>query len=146
MARSGGRSGGRPSAPRAAPSSQQQRGAHTAAAYPPAPAYGARAPPAQAAQPQQPGMIAQMAATAGSVAIGSTIGHGLSNMLFGGRSEAPAPVDQAQPLPQQQANPMGKACEVQAKELTRCLEVGDVQTCGWYLDQLKACSAAAAPY
>jgi hypothetical protein len=33
-------------------------------------------------------MMAQMAATAGSVAIGSTIGHGLSNMLFGGGGQA----------------------------------------------------------
>ncbi|KZO94125.1 hypothetical protein CALVIDRAFT_517652 [Calocera viscosa TUFC12733] len=90
-------------------------------------------------------MMAQMAATAGSVAIGSTIGHGLSSMLFGGSSEA-APVEQAQPVPQQQANQMGRSCEIPAKELTRCLEVGDIQTCTWYLDQLKACQAAAAPY
>lgn len=55
-----------------------------------------------------------MAATAGSVAVGSTIGHGLSNMLFGGRSEAaPEPVAQAQPVAQQNAQAM--SCDVQAK-------------------------------
>lgn len=41
-------------------------------------------------------MMAQMAATAGSVAVGSTIGHGISSMLFGGRGEAAAPAANAQ--------------------------------------------------
>jgi coiled-coil-helix-coiled-coil-helix domain-containing protein 2 len=64
-------------------------------------------------------MMAQMAATAGSVAIGSTIGHGLSNMLFGGsssHSEAPAPVAAA-PVDQQSTMQQGRgmSCEVQAK-------------------------------
>jgi coiled-coil-helix-coiled-coil-helix domain-containing protein 2 len=47
-------------------------------------------------------MFAQMAATAGSVAVGSTIGHGISSMLFGGGNAA-APEAQAPPV-QQQAN------------------------------------------
>jgi len=85
-------------------------------------------------------MFAQMAATAGSVAAGSVIGHGVSNMLFGGRSgEAAAPASQqtAAPAPH---------CEVQAKEFSRCLEAADVQTCNWFLEQLKACQAAAKGY
>ncbi|KAF8591003.1 hypothetical protein K439DRAFT_1328210, partial [Ramaria rubella] len=98
-----------------------------------------------AATGQQPGMIAQMAATAGSVAIGSTIGHGLSSMLFGGSSSAAAPVEQA-PQPVQQQQSQGINCEVQAKDFTRCLEAADVQTCSWYLEQLKACQSAARPY
>lgn len=61
-------------------------------------------------------MIAQMAATAGSVAIGSTIGHGLSSMLFGGGGQA-APAQEAPasgpPVQQQQAS--GISCEPQAK-------------------------------
>jgi hypothetical protein len=61
-------------------------------------------------------MIAQMAATAGSVAIGSTIGHGLSNMLFGGRGEAPAPEQQQAPAqPQQSQYQSGLSCDVPAK-------------------------------
>lgn len=57
-------------------------------------------------------MIAQMAATAGSVAIGSTIGHGISSMLFGGRSAEPVPQPvQAAPVQQQAA----VSCEIQAK-------------------------------
>lgn len=53
-------------------------------------------------------MLAQMAATAGSVAVGSTIGHGISNMLFGGRGEAAAPAAQ------QTTNASG-SCEFQTK-------------------------------
>ena len=60
-------------------------------------------------------MIAQMAATAGSVAIGSTIGHGLSSMLFGGSSAASSePAQQAAAAPVQQQN-QGISCEIQAK-------------------------------
>jgi len=78
----------------------------------------APAPPVQAQQGQtkEPGMMAQMAATAGSVAVGSTIGHGLSSMLFGGGGAAP-PVEQQQqpPTQQQQGYQQGMICEVQAK-------------------------------
>ncbi|OSX60886.1 hypothetical protein POSPLADRAFT_1146211, partial [Postia placenta MAD-698-R-SB12] len=101
------------------------------------------------AQTQQPGMLAQMAATAGSVAVGSTIGHGLSSMLFGGSSSAaPAPEAQAQPVQQQayQSQSQGISCEVQAKDFTMCLEKADLPSCTWYLEQLKACQAAAAPF
>ncbi|KAJ3567278.1 hypothetical protein NP233_g6471 [Leucocoprinus birnbaumii] len=92
-------------------------------------------------------MLAQMAATAGSVAVGSTIGHGLSSMLFGGGGQA-APAQEAPaaapPVQQQQAS--GINCEAQAKEFTKCLEKADLPSCTWYLEQLKACQAAAAPY
>ena len=102
-------------------------------------------------------MLAQMAATAGSVAVGSTIGHGLSSMLFGGRSAEPAaeaPVAQAAPVQQNAAI----SCDVQAKrecqlnfgwicvllfmlaEFTQCLEKADLPSCTWYLEQLKAVS------
>ncbi|KAG8737017.1 hypothetical protein FRC12_017309 [Ceratobasidium sp. 428] len=125
----------------------QTRQASTAA-YPgtaPPPGYA----PAQARpQERQPGFLAQMAATAGSVAVGSTVGHGLSSMLFGGRSEAPPPAEYQQPVQQQQYQQRnsGISCDFQAKEFTKCLETGDVNTCGWYLEQLKACQAAARPY
>ncbi|KZT01245.1 uncharacterized protein LAESUDRAFT_664373 [Laetiporus sulphureus 93-53] len=96
-------------------------------------------------------MLSQMAATAGSVAVGSTIGHGLSHMLFGGSSAAPAP--EAQALPAQEAQTyaqtyqsQGISCEIQAKDFTKCLEKADLPSCTWYLEQLKACQAAAAPY
>lgn len=64
-------------------------------------------------------MLAQMAATAGSVAVGSTIGHGLSSMLFGGSSsaapEAAPPVAQSAPVQQQTYQTQGISCEGQAK-------------------------------
>jgi hypothetical protein len=59
-------------------------------------------------------MMAQMAATAGSVAVGSTIGHGISSMLFGGGGSAAAPEAQAPPVQQQQYQ-SNISCEVQAK-------------------------------
>ncbi|TFK67851.1 hypothetical protein BDN72DRAFT_770200 [Pluteus cervinus] len=89
-------------------------------------------------------MLAQMAATAGSVAIGSTIGHGLSHMLFGGNS-TPAEAQAQAPPVQQQAQSAGQ-CEVQAKDFTKCMEVADFQSCSYYLEQLKACQAAAANF
>ena len=100
-----------------------------------------------------------MAATAGSVAVGSTIGHGLSSMLFGGSSNASAPVEaQAPPVQQQQGYQANGFCEDKAKGLSssyvlrscrfgslknsidfsKCLEKADLQSCGWYFDQLKA--------
>ncbi|KIK38855.1 hypothetical protein CY34DRAFT_90274 [Suillus luteus UH-Slu-Lm8-n1] len=117
---------------------------------PPAAAHGnpahAPAPPVPAQTSSGPGLMAQMAATAGSVAVGSTIGHGISSMLFGSSSSA-APAESAAPVQQQQAyQTTGAACEVQAKEFTKCLDKADLQSCSWYLDQLKACQAAAAPY
>ncbi|KAF7351242.1 hypothetical protein MSAN_01555700 [Mycena sanguinolenta] len=136
------------SSSRAAPA--QTRSATTAAAPPAgyaparAPAPPANAPPAAAAgADKQPGMLAQMAATAGSVAIGSTIGHGLSSMLFGGGGQA-AEAPPAQQQQQQQA--AGVSCEIPAKNFTMCLEKADMQSCSYYLEQLKACQAAAAPY
>ncbi|CCO31218.1 Mitochondrial intermembrane space cysteine motif-containing protein MIC17 OS=Saccharomyces cerevisiae (strain ATCC 204508 / S288c) GN=MIC17 PE=1 SV=1 [Rhizoctonia solani AG-1 IB] len=127
-------------------SSGQTRQASTAAYPPQAQSYGGAYPQQAQAQQRQPGLLAQMAATASSVAVGSTVGHGLSNMLFGGRSEAP--VEQQQAPPQQQYAPQnsGLSCDFQAKEFTKCMENGDINTCGWYLDQLKACQAAARPY
>jgi len=105
-------------------------------------------------------MLAQMAATAGSIAVGSTIGHGISHMLFGGSNEAAAPPAQAAaPVQHQQQYSSGVSCEAQAKgmhspvpdsnaesphflntEFTKCLEKADLQSCSYYLDQLKAVS------
>lgn len=122
------RSSARP-APRPAP--PQSRSASTATApaghrpnpaTAPTPAAGASAP----TQTGQPGMMAQMAATAGSVAIGSTIGHGLSSMLFGGSSSPPVEQQQQAAQTQAPAQGSGLSCELQAKgsseEITRDAE------------------------
>lgn len=57
-----------------------------------------------------------MAATGGSVAVGSTIGHGLSSMLFGGSSLTPAAPVPATDMTLAAPGGYGRAnCEVQAK-------------------------------
>lgn len=82
-----------------------------------------------AQQSRGPGLFGQMASTAAGVAVGSTVGHGLSNMLFGGSSSAPA--EQAQQAPPQaydqgayasQQQNMGASCEQQSKDFIKCLE------------------------
>ncbi|KAF7325764.1 Chch domain protein [Mycena kentingensis (nom. inval.)] len=89
----------------------------------------------------QPGMLAQMASTAASVAVGSTIGHGLSNMLFGGQAAAPV-AEQTQAAPTQGV----MNCQKSAEDFTLCLEKADLNSCSYFLEQLKACQAAAKPY
>ena len=101
---------------------QQQR-------YQQPPQAHAQQPPAMAQQQQRsPGLFGQMASTAAGVAVGSTMGHGLSNMLFGGGS---APAEQAQQPAQaydqgayagQQQQNMGVSCEQQSKDFIKCLE------------------------
>lgn len=106
-----------------------------------------------------------MASTAAGVAVGSTVGHGLSNMIFGGGSAAAsdvqAPVDNYSGQVQG-----GAACDIQSKggsphgflrliltdlfpsDFLRCLEAtgNNIDSCAYYLDQLKACQAAARSY
>ncbi|CCC71460.1 hypothetical protein NCAS_0H01500 [Naumovozyma castellii] len=139
----------------------QRRSASTAAISRPAPpasnAYSQ--PPAASAgagagaQPRQPGMFAQMASTAAGVAVGSTVGHAVSGLLFGGGS-APA----EQPVQQQAMDPYAsqrtldqepaQSCDGAAKSFTKCLDEnnGNFQICDYYLQQLKACQEAARQY
>ncbi|KAJ2994152.1 hypothetical protein NUW54_g7602 [Trametes sanguinea] len=56
-----------------------------------------------------------------------------------------APETPAAPV-QHQQQAQGINCEVQAKEFTKCLEHADLPSCSWYLEQLKACQAAASQY
>ncbi|GAA6002199.1 Mix17p [Rhodotorula paludigena] len=149
----------RPAArPAPAPAPQQTRGAHTAAAPPAYQQQHHAAPPAHHAPPAPaqsagPGLFGQMASTAAGVAVGSTVGHGLSSMLFGGggsshQQEVAAPNQPVEQQTYQQAT-MGGACEVQAKDFVSCLNAtgNDAQNaCSYYLEQLKACQAAARPY
>ncbi|KGQ06571.1 intermembrane space cysteine motif-containing protein MIC17 [Beauveria bassiana D1-5] len=109
------------------------------------------APPQQyqqaPAQSQGPGLFGQMASTAAGVAIGSSVGHALGGLFGGGGSSEPAPqqvqAQQQQPQQQQMNN-----CAGAATNFTKCMDDngGNMQICNWYLEQLKACQAAAAPY
>jgi len=117
------RSSARPAPRPASNPPPQSRGAHTAATpYQSHTANPTQSPPVphQTTTTQQssgPGMLAQMAATAGSVAVGSTIGHGISSMLFGGGGGNSQPVEQSPPVQQQQQTfqQSGTSCETQAR-------------------------------
>ncbi|PSK34917.1 Mitochondrial intermembrane space cysteine motif-containing protein MIX17 [Elsinoe australis] len=133
--------------PRPAP--QQTRPSSTAA-HPPA---QQQAPPAQGSQ--GPGLFGQMASTAAGVAVGSSIGHAVGGW-FGGGSSAPA--EQASQVPADNTyNSTGMqssqyqaqgACANDVNQFRKCMDdnQGSLTICGWYLDQLKACQAAAGQY
>ncbi|RVD90159.1 uncharacterized protein DFL_001135 [Arthrobotrys flagrans] len=144
--RGGARPAARPAAPPRRPAVQQQTRPATTMA---APAQTHAAPPATAAQApsQSPGLFGQMASTAAGVAVGSTVGHvlgaGITGM-FGGSSDAPAA---AAPVAPATTNTYGDVtsgnCAADAKAFTSCLEAtnNDMNSCSYYLDQLKACQA-----
>ncbi|WVR05487.1 hypothetical protein IAU60_002503 [Kwoniella sp. DSM 27419] len=147
--RSSARPAARPAASSSHPQQQQTRSASTAA-YPqhaPAQAYPQQHAGAAAGQQRQPGLLASAASTMGGAMAGSVVGHGISNMLFGGSRPAEAAPAQAQAAPMDQQQ-FGQSCDIQAKDFTKCLEAtnGDMQSCGYYLEALKACQAAARPY
>lgn len=67
-------------------------------------------------------------------------------MFFGGGGHAePMPAEAAPPAqPYDQQQQTGISCEVQSKDFVNCLEkTNDMNACAYYLEQLKACQAAA---
>ncbi|KAI1106002.1 hypothetical protein F4804DRAFT_302598 [Jackrogersella minutella] len=133
----------RPTVPARAPAPQQTRPATT---YAPgqqhAPAPAAAAPQAS----QGPGLFGQMASTAAGVAVGSSIGHAIGGM-FGG-SSAPAEAAPQQQVNTQDQSQWGNNCQGATQAFTKCMDdqQGNMQICGWYLEQLKACQSAASQY
>ena len=86
------------------------------------------------------------------VAVGSSIGHAIGG-FFGGGGSAPAEAQQQQVAAQgydgQQMQQQGAgACEVDIRNFTTCMNEnrGDMNICGWYMEQLKACQQAARTY
>jgi len=102
--------------------------------------------PAHAPQPQaqQPGFFGNMMSTAAGVGMGSVVGHGISNALFGSSSES-GPVDSQAPASgdynQQSGSPA--SCDAQSKDFLACLNAtgNDMNSCSFYLEQLKACQS-----
>ncbi|KAI2610443.1 hypothetical protein GGR54DRAFT_376051 [Hypoxylon sp. NC1633] len=136
----------RPTVPSRAPAPQQSR---PAATYAPAQTAQQHAPTAAAPQASQgPGLFGQMASTAAGVAVGSSIGHAIGG-FFGGGSSAPAEAaPQHVEAQQQQQQQWGNNCQGATQTFTKCMDDnnGNMQICGWYLEQLKACQAAASQY
>jgi len=90
-----------------------------------------------------------MASTAMGVAVGSTIGHALGGMFGGGSSSTPTEQVQADANYAQSSNYQApKVCENDVNAFRKCMDdnQGSLTICGWYLDQLKACQAAASQY
>ncbi|OAL05630.1 hypothetical protein IQ06DRAFT_289742 [Phaeosphaeriaceae sp. SRC1lsM3a] len=147
----GGAAPRRPTVPTAKPATApQQRSASTAAAPP------QQAPPmqqqAQAPTPQGPGLFGQMASTAAGVAVGSSIGHAVGGFFSGGSSAPAEATPQNTDFAQQHQNTAQMqstgACANDVNQFRKCMDEnqGSLTICGWYLDQLKACQAAAGQY
>lgn len=89
------------------------------------------------------------------VAVGSSIGHAIGG-FFGGSSNAPAETQHAENAVASQSNDAGyqannwgsRSCESDARTFTKCLDenAGNMQICGWYLDQLVGFSALQLKY
>ncbi|XP_014245210.1 coiled-coil-helix-coiled-coil-helix domain-containing protein 10, mitochondrial isoform X2 [Cimex lectularius] len=115
--------------------------------HPPAPVASQPPPMVAQQQPKQPGLFGQMAATAGGVAVGSTIGHvvgaGLTGMLGGGGSSdhaaaaAPAPVQQASNTGAQE--PTGP-CAWEIKQFLQCAQQqSDLSLCQGFNEAIRQC-------
>ena len=105
-----------------------------------------------------------MAATAGGVAVGSVVGHGMSSMLFGGGGSSaqgePAPAQAQQPAaPQQYQDPyqqsyqqqpqqqQGEACAWEVKQFVQCAQSqSDLSLCEGFNQALKECKSRGAMY
>ena len=105
------------------------------------------------APPQQPGLMGQMAATAGGVAIGSavghTIGHGLTSLFSsGGSNEAVAAAPAAQSVAPMQNNAAPQqACAWEVKQFLECAQNhSDLTLCDGFNEALRQCKQAHSMY
>lgn len=105
-----------------------------------------------AAPSQGPGLMAQMAATAGGVAIGSavghTIGHAMTGMFSGSDSKEAAPAQQAAaPVPQyapaaagSEAQAPSGPCAWEIKQFLSCAQnQSDLTLCEGFNEALRQC-------
>ncbi|CAH8434674.1 unnamed protein product [Heterobilharzia americana] len=89
------------------------------------------------AQPRQPGLMGQMAATAGGVAVGSVLGNAISGAFSGGSSgSSPQPATQAASSTEYQS-----PCQYHIDELVHCAQSqSDISACSGFSEALKECS------
>merc|ERR1719433_1610696 len=108
------------------------------------------APAPMMAQPQQPSMFKQMAATAGGVAVGSAVGHVVGSALTGGMGGGGGhqehqdlqPQQQQQPVYAQQAQPQEPqgACAWEIKSFIQCAQQqSDLSLCEGFNEALRQC-------
>lgn len=132
--------------PRAAPMARQQSTYVPARQPAPAPAptpssVPAHPPAAAAAQPKQPGLFAQMAATAGGVAVGSAVGHAVGSMMTGsgGSAQAAAPPVQEQYSNYRNTEPSGP-CAYEIKKFLDCAaSQSDLNLCQGFNEAITEC-------
>ncbi|CAM5100666.1 unnamed protein product [Natator depressus] len=128
------------------------RGSRSAAARPAAasaaPAHAHPPPSAVAApgQPQQPGLMAQMATTAAGVAVGSAVGHvvgsALTGAFSGGSSTEPAKPASTVQEPREPAyqQPQYGPCHYEMKQFLDCAtNQSDLTLCEGFNEALKQC-------
>lgn len=109
----------------------------------------AHAPPASpmVAQPQQPSLMGQMAATAGGVAIGSavghTLGHAMTGLFSGGNEAVPATAQAPQTAQDAPATPAAGACSWEVKQFLECAQnQSDLSLCEGFNEALRQCKMA----
>jgi len=109
------------------------------------PAPVATPPTAVAAPaPQGPGLMGQMMATAGGVAIGSAVGHTIGHALtggLGGGSADPQPQQQQQYESEPQQN-QSNACQFELKQFLDCTQSYDLSLCEGFNEALKQCRSS----
>jgi hypothetical protein len=113
----------------------------------PAPAPPSQPMPYQQAAPQGPGLMKQMAATAGGVAIGSTVGHVVGHALVGGMGGGGGgggqqEVAQQQPAAaqQQQQNQNQDPCAQEIQAFLRCAQgQHDITLCEGFNEAIRQC-------
>ncbi|CAL8107559.1 unnamed protein product [Calicophoron daubneyi] len=103
------------------------------------PAHPPPSAPAHTPQPRQPGLMGQMAATAGGVAAGHVLGSAITGAFSGkGESQPAAP---QQPAPGYQTEAQSNPCQYHVDELIRCTQTqNDITLCTGLSDALKECS------
>ncbi|KAH8854026.1 Coiled-coil-helix-coiled-coil-helix domain-containing protein 10 [Schistosoma japonicum] len=89
------------------------------------------------AQPRQPGLMGQMAATAGGVAVGHVVGSAITGAFSGGAGSSPAQ-SSAPAVPSDQYQ---SPCQFQVDELIKCAQTqSDISACSGFSEALKECS------
>ncbi|XP_014671356.1 PREDICTED: coiled-coil-helix-coiled-coil-helix domain-containing protein 2-like [Priapulus caudatus] len=93
------------------------------------------------AQPQQPGLFAQMATTAAGVAVGSAIGHTIgAAMTGGGGSSQPEAAAAAPAAPAQPQQPEFQPCSFEMKQFMECTQgQSDISLCHGFNEAFKQC-------